>query len=294
MKKEFIKFLPYITAFSIGIFLYFLALLEIAEQHHELLVNIAATFFSVPLLVVFYEAVKAFSQKKLTEEIFDYAKEQIDEQLIAILIHLRKIIFFDEEKKISTKTINAFLALSKDQIEDRMKEKKYLGFQVFKYWKTNEDHVRELLKNSFILGKMENDHIILLISILKNLKKFEKIQSMEDLYLSLRQKAKGYKIVDSNVVKSAHTDKLQRKMLLKCSKNNNFTVCDSGDIPQETTEKSLNYYKINKKFLSEYAQTVFDLLTVINAWLRKTGNEFILDTVMVHLDKTVLLISEKE
>jgi hypothetical protein len=286
MKKRFIKFLPYITAVLIGVGLYILAFLEGANKHHELLVNIAATFLSIPLLVIFYEAIREFSEKELNEEIFDYAKEQIDQQLLTILEQLKAIVLPDQHQDISIEAIDSFLSFSQKKIQERMERNNYLGFQIFKYWKISEDHLRDLLKNSFILDKMENDHIMIIIEILKSLKSFEKVQRKEDLYKDLRKKAKDYKIVKSSSEQAGNTNHSHHKVLLmKCSKGEKYTFADSGTIPHDSGAKCLNYYQVNKRSVDVYAEAVYSLLSAINSWLDKTGKEFILDATMIHLQK---------
>lgn len=286
-KKRFIKFLPYITAVLIGVVLYILAFLEGANKHHELLVNIAATFLSIPLLVIFYEAIREFSQKELNEEVFDYAKEQIDQQLLVILEQLKAIVLPDQQQNVSIEAIDSFLSFDQKKIQDRMEKNNYLGFQIFKYWKISEDHLRDLLKNSFILDKMENDHIMIIIEILTNLKNFEKTQKKEGLYKDLHKKAKDYKIVKNDAGQGGNTNHSPRKVLLmKCSRGKNYTVADSGAIPNDSAPKCLNYYQVNKKIVDAYAEAVYNLLSAINTWLDKTGKEFILDTTMVHLEKS--------
>lgn len=284
MPKKFIRLLPYVTVLVGGFVLYLLALHPVFGEHRELLVNIAATFFSVPLLVVFYEALRSFSEKELNKEIFDYAKQQIDREFLYVLGQLRKIVFPAESKENFSKTISVFLSLTSEDLTARLKKTKYIGFQVFKHWKTSEGHVAELLENSFILDKMENDHIILIIEFLKNLKNFERLQASDGLYKDIQQRAAGYSI-SNNDEKDGTPEIGKQKVLLKFVKKDVYTVCDTGAIAGRHAEKCLNYYKISPEVAEAYAASIFDLLTVINTWLRRTGNEFILETKLIHLDK---------
>lgn len=278
-KKTFLKSLPYLIAIITGGIFYFLAI-GLEQKFYDLLINIAAAFFAIPLLYFFYEIAKSFSHKKLNKEIFDYAKMQIDRELLSILNQLQKIVYTLEEKDLSNEAINKFLTLQRNQIADQMKKNNYLGFQIFKHWEMSEKGLHELLKNSFILEKMEDEQIISIIKILKSLRALEAIQKVEDIYIYTNQKAKGYKIQSGIEMNPENKKFSDRYILLKYLTDDRFIVYDFGDIAKYNLEKCLNYYKINNKFMIPYSAVVFDLLAEINNWLNITGNEFVVDTKM--------------
>lgn len=278
-KKILLRLLPYLAAISTGGFFYFLATF-LNVKFYDLLINIAAAFFAIPLLYFFYEKSKSFSHKRLNKEIFDYAKMQTDRELLSILNQLQKIVYTLEEKDFSSKAISNFLSLKKEEIENLFKNNKYLGFQVFKHWEVSEKGLHELLKNPFILEKMEDEQIISIIAVLKSLRVLETIQRIDSLYVETKEVAKGYKVqggIDINLENKKLPD---RYMLLKYSAKNKFVVYDFGDIPKYNLEKCLKYYKINNKLLNFYAKVILDLINNINNWLKATGLEFIIDTEM--------------
>jgi len=278
-KKILLRLLPYLAAISTGGFIYFLATF-LNVKFYDLLINIAAAFFAIPLLYFFYEKSKSFSHKRLNKEIFDYAKMQTDRELLSILNQLQKIVYTLEEKDFSSKAISNFLSLKKEEIENLFKNNKYLGFQVFKHWEVSEKGLHELLKNPFILEKMEDEQIISIIAVLKSLRVLETIQRIDSLYIETKEVAKGYRVqggIDINLENKKLPD---RYMLLKYSAKNKFVVYDFGDIPKYNLEKCLKYYKINNKLLNFYAKVILDLINNINNWLKATGLEFIIDTEM--------------
>jgi len=282
LRKRLLKLLPYLAAITSAVIFYFLAGI-LNEKYYDLLVNIAATFFTIPLLYFFYETAKSFSHKKLNKEIFDYAKMQVDRELLSVLNQLQKIIYAFAEKDFSNDAINKFLSLNKEQIESQIGKDRYLGFQVFKHWEISEKGLHELLKNPFILEKMDDEQIISIINILKSLRMLESIQKLDDLYSEIGQKAKGYKVQSGIEMNSENKKFPDRYILLKHLAEDKFVVCDFGDIAKYNLEKCLNYYKINDKLLSHYAEIIFDLLNDINSWLNVTGREFVIDTKMFRI-----------
>lgn len=281
-KKKLLKSLPYLVAIITGGIFYFLATF-LDVKFYDLLINIAAAFFAIPLLYFFYETAKFFSHKKLNKEIFDYAKMQVDRELLSVLNQLQKNVYTLEEKDFSDEAINKFLSLTKEELENQLRDNKYLGFQVFKHWEISEKGLHELLKNPFILEKMEDEQIISIINVLKSLRALESIQKIDELHIETEETAKGYK-VQSGINMNPENKKFpDRYMLLKHLAEDKFVVYDFGDIPKYNLEKCLKYYKINNKLLSYYAEVIFDLLKDINGWLDATGLEFVIDTKMFRM-----------
>jgi len=108
-KKILLKSIPYLAAIITGGIFYFIATCLVANLH-DLLINIAAAFFAIPLLYFFYETTKSFSHKKLNKEIYDYAKMLVDRELLSVLNQLQKIVYTLEEKDFSNEAINNFLS----------------------------------------------------------------------------------------------------------------------------------------------------------------------------------------
>lgn len=282
IKKLSIKLLPYLAAVITGALFYYMSK-ELNQKYSDLLLNISASFFAIPLLYLFYETAKSFSHKQLNKEIFDYAKMLIDKELLSILNQLQKVVYTLDKKDLSNQAINKFLSLEANEIEHQINNNKYLGFQIFKHWEISEKELHEILKNPFILEKLEDEQIISIIQILKSLRQLEFIQKDKSLYIDTNEKARGYK-VQSGIEMNPENNKFpDRYMLLKHLDKDRFTVYDFGDIPKYNLEKCLNYYTINIKLSEAYSVIIFELLKDVNYWLDMTGNEFVIDTKMFRM-----------
>lgn len=279
LKKKLLKSIPYLAAIITGGIFYFLAI-SLDEKIYDLLINISAAFFAIPLLYFFYETAKSFSHKKLNREIFDYAKMQVDTELLSVLNQLQKIVYTLEEKDFSNEAVNKFLSIKKDDLENKLKTNKNLGFQVFKHWEISEKGLHDLLKNPFILEKMEDEQIISVIGILKSLQDLESIQKIDELYIETDEVAKGFKLTSGREMNPENKKFPDRHILLKHLTEDKFVVYDFGDIPKYNLDKCLKYFKVNDKIVKHYAEVIFDLLTDINGWLNATGFEFVINTKM--------------
>lgn len=292
MKKTLFKVLPYFASILAG-FLFYLIGIKLSENFKGLFINISAAFFAIPFIYLFYQTAQKFSKKKLNKEIFDYAKMQIDREILSIVNQLSKIVYPLEERIMSLNGINNFLSIEKDDIKENISKKKYLGFQVFKKWEVSEDNLQGILKNSYILSSLEDEQIITIITLIKSLRYLEQIQKIEDLYIKTDKKATPFKIVSGKEPNEGNIKFPDRCVLLKNLSDNNFSVVDFGDFPQYDTDKLLQIFKVNEKHLEVYADAIFDLISDINNWINLTGGEFLIDTKMFRLgiNSTVSIVN---
>jgi len=91
-KRVILKILPYICACIVGITIYLISLF-IRNKLRDLLINISASFLSIPLLLLFYDMIKESTNKKLNKEIFDYSKTMVDSEILNCLNQISKMIY---------------------------------------------------------------------------------------------------------------------------------------------------------------------------------------------------------
>ncbi|HEY55251.1 MAG TPA: hypothetical protein G4N91_03100 [Dehalococcoidia bacterium] len=280
--KYLLKATPYLISVIVGLVLYFIGL-NLSENVRVLFTSLSAAFFAVPLLYLFYQVAQNLSKKRLNKEVFDYAKMQVDREVLSVTNQLNKIVYPLEEKDFSFKGINDFLSIKKDNLTELLVKNKYLGFQVFKEWKVNKGNLDDILKNSYILASLSDDQIISITLILKGLDTLEEIQRIDDLYINTGEKATSYKIVAGKEMNKANMKFPDRYLLLEDLGDDKALVADFGDFPLYKVEKLLYYFKINDNYAKGYAEIIFQVITEINNWLNLTGREFVLDTKMFRL-----------
>ena len=81
LKKNLLRVSPYFTAILAG-FIFYLVGLKLGGNIKNLFTNISAAFFVIPLLYMFYQVAQKLSKKRLNKEIADYAKMQIDREIL--------------------------------------------------------------------------------------------------------------------------------------------------------------------------------------------------------------------
>jgi dsDNA-binding SOS-regulon protein len=279
INKYLLKATPYLTSILVGLILYFIGL-NLSENIRGLFTSLSAAFFAIPLIYLFYQVAQNLSKKRLNKEIFDYAKMQVDREVLSIINQLNKIVYPLKEKDFSAEAINIFLSFEKDKLKEVLSNNEYLGFQVFKKWEVSEENLNDVLKNSYILARLSDEQIISIILIIKKLRHLEMIQKSEDLYIETGKKATSYKIVAGKELNEANIKFPDRYLLLQDLEDGKSLVADFGDFYLYNVDKLLYYFKINESYLEDYTESIFQLIIEINNWVDLTGGEFVIDTKM--------------
>jgi hypothetical protein len=280
MKRFFLKILPYFLCFvSFGIFY------AIGKQFEgdikNLMHGISGSFLAIPILYLIYDLSKEFSNKKLNRELFDYAKMQIDQDVLSIINQLMKLSLPYEEVTLSPPRIEQFLSNSEDNFKNKLEKSEYLGFQVFKSWEITEKNISKILENPFVLEHLENEQTIAIINLLKAIQSFDVMpKNINDLYFCTDKNSDGYRLEKGTDINNKNKDFPDRYLLLRELSNNEYLVSDFGDFPKYQTEKLLFKYKINPKYSSLLATSIYGLVKCIDIWLDASGNEFILNEKM--------------
>jgi len=282
-KQIFLKVWPYASCVFAGL-MFFLASIQLTADYKGLFLNIAAAFLAIPFLYLIYELAQKFSQKRLNKELFDYAKMQIDRELLSIVNQLAKVVYPYEKQDFSFQGIQNFLSQSSSQIGDVVEKGEYIGFQVLKNWSISERNLHSILESPFILHRLEDDQIISVISILKELRSLESIQkNVTDLYVNTKRKIDNYKITSGKEISDRNIEHPDRYLLLRYLKGDKYQVADFGDFAPYHVGDLLNIFRFSNKYIEDYSDSIYDFIKTINEWLDLTGSEFLIDTKMFRL-----------
>ncbi len=261
-----------------GFGFYFLGELLSDGDLKNLLMNISAALFAIPVILFFYETIKGLSENKLNKEIFEYGKMQVDREAMGVISQLMKTLYPLEQADRTFKGFNKFLTLSKDEIRENLIINEYFGFQVFRAWDSYQENLENILKNVFIIKKLDSEQVIAIITILKNIRAMEDAQKTDEMFIATGKKLLGYKLVKGDSINPSDIEHPDRFLLLKHLTGDKFVVIDFPDIPKYNEEKAFKTYKVNPVYLDFFTETIFDFTTALNKWISLTGNEFLVDT----------------
>jgi len=271
-KRLLLKVLPYCASILSG-FLFLYIGLVISQDFRGLFVNIAAAFFAIPLIYLFYQQARNLSQKRLNREMFNFAKMQIGADILSIIKQLQKIIYPLKENEHTLPVIDKFLSLDIDEIKRTISDNEYVGFQVFKKWEIVEEHLHSVVENPYMLNILENEQIISIIHLIQNLRNLENIQKFSGLYVSTGKKSKSFAVISGREINEENTQFPERYLLLR-KLGDEFIVADFGDFESYNRDKLQQIFVVNEKLRDFYCNAIYNLIKSINRWLDLSGTEF--------------------
>lgn len=275
MKKLFWYILPYLTSILSGVGIFYLSF-SFNENIKNLLINISAALFAIPLIYLFYQSINYLSKRHLNREIYNYAKWKIDRNIFSIIHQISKsyIVEINNNGFIETSIFNE---LNKEILYNKISSQTYLGFQVFKKLDNLERVLERFIENPFVLNRLEDKEILSLIRILKKLVDLEVLIKKEDILILQKERFRDLEIVKSNDIGPYNNNLSERIILLKKIDENSGEVIDFGDFEPFKKDSLLNTYKINKKYLTELTNCLHDLLSEIYNWWIISGHKIMID-----------------
>jgi len=276
-KRILLRILPYFISIFVGLLLYFIGLKQ-NENFKSLLLNISAAFFAIPLIYLFYQIARNFSQKQLNKEIFYYAKTQVDPDILSILLYISKLLYGVKEGR-DGKYWGRLFDIAKKEIAKILEERKFLGFQILKISVETRKYFSTVLENNFILSRFEDKHIRILIGLIKSLSKLEEIFLNQDNLNTLKddKDISAFKVIKRNEMNPLNERLPNRYLLLKQIGNiGRAVVEDFGDFRENDISRLLLYYSIQSDILDLVTNQIYKILDLIRQWIQLTDKKLIL------------------
>lgn len=212
----------------------------------------------------------------LHDEIEDYLKRDIDTEFLTIANHLSKIFLTKFDKNLLIDVV-AFLHLTKEQIEDRIKNNQIIGFYLLKNFEYNSSVVKKLIDRVISISNFKKSKIVPLVKFKDWIDRYNNVTGLrngENLFIKTKQLDKDHAILN---MKSE--DLPDRLILGENLENDQFRVVNFGDFKGKMRIEALIYYhQINEEKIGLYTDLINDFIKITYEWLEATGGEFILDT----------------
>ncbi|GGG07019.1 hypothetical protein GCM10010912_59580 [Paenibacillus albidus] len=221
-----------------------------------------------------------YTRGMLDDELNDYLKMQVDTQILSIINHLIKIVYGYEKKELGFKAYSLFLNLELEEIKSTIKDRKFIGFQVYKNFKLIEKDLDEILGSVTSSSYFKRDTGIIVVNLIKWINRFDKYNSLRqtpDLFIDTYEKVSGYKPVYAPEINPNNNDGY---LLLKILDEEHGQVVDFGQFQeQQKVDSMLNYVYLNEKYSEVYSNIIYELIKIIEKWLLLTNGEFIVDNL---------------
>lgn len=166
-----------------------------------------------------------------------------------------------------------------DDIHAIVKNGSYLGFELFKNIILNINEFSEFFKddvNTYFLSENEKK---LIVKIIYALRDYKELLDLKNLYEQEYDKTQ-YKIVSAFEVNPNNPK--NSYILLKVISNQKGVVLDSGTFDESNLGILLNRYTIPENLQNTFCNAIWNIVSVVNDWIRATGNYFIINQRLFH------------
>jgi hypothetical protein len=201
-------------------------------------------------------------------------KQEVDLGIQAILFDILKILYFDHSENIKKYEYNRLLHISKEELVTELKEKEFLGFQLYKNHNLNISDFKEFFNDDSNMHFFNDKEKNILAQFIMVLKKLSKLFKSKEIF-NILESTKKYDIISGKKLNTINPE--NRYILIEKTKSNEGIVRDSGDFQNEIKKELLNIIKIKPDYLEQVSGVILEVTSIANDWIRITGNVFIIN-----------------
>lgn len=276
MNKLHMKLLPFISVMMIFIILFVLSFNIENPNVSSLFLGLSTNTLFILIALFGYELVVQNTKRKLLKEVFEYVRLKIDPDIFSIQYGISKLLYGNEGSNGSK--IGFLFKIKQNEIITILKEKEFFGFQLFKISKETENYFNQVLENSFILSRLEDKHVLILIQLVNALKNLERsLLNLNNLYI-LKDKEelqKKYKVIKGTDINPDNITYPNRYILLKQIDNEKGIVEDSGDFRKEDIERLIGFYAIKPAKLDQIGGQIYTILELVRQWIKLSDGKLL-------------------
>ena len=199
-------------------------------------------------------------------------KRVTDLKMQNILIDLCRVLYETEESNVDRFNYSRLLNSSFEEIEQSLKKRQLLGFHLFKNVNLNIkdfiDFFNDELETYFLSAKEKR----LIAKMVYSLRRYEKMLQIPDTF---EKKGRCVDFIVSSGYKINSDNSPNSYLLLKPLLNDRFIVVSGGEFSPKIINILLDMLEINENYLSTFSQCLYDVIALVNDWIKLTGNYFI-------------------
>lgn len=225
------------------------------------------------------ESIVGIIQNRITDRVeFGETKRQIDLGLQAILISFCSLLYKDT-KGASKYDYIKLLNGNVNDIINLISDRYFIGFEIYKNVVLDINEFTNCFKDKLETYFLSDKEKRLLAKLIYSLREYKQTV-MSEHFLNFKQISSEYKIVAGKDLNS--TNPPSTFLLLKMIDDEKMQVISSGNFEGIDASLLLNIYSISNEMKYVFADCLYNIIAIINDWIRTTGNYFIYN--IRHLD----------
>ena len=279
---------PYAVALGVGSLLYFLSRYLTDDDARGFALGIAGAFIAIPLLYLTYGLAQKFSRHRLSKELFEYAKFQIDTEVFKAVRYLMKSVWPYERHDLTLRGIQKFLDHGREECGEILRKSTLYGFQILRRWEVSQKVFESTLQNPLIIKNLSEEQATVVIQLLKS------IRTLEGLSRNIRHYfepngvvASGYSVKSGKELNEGNIDYPDRYLLIRSLGSDKYVVVDFADFPQYLVPHLLEGFVARESVIEYLLDCIFDFVSASDSWITLTGGELLLDLQIIRLSHDI-------
>lgn len=216
-------------------------------------------------------------EKRLNDKTYyNDIKREVDLGLQAVLFDILKMLYFmKSDHRLELLNYPKLLHNSQEDIECLLKDAELLGFQLFKNTDVAINDLTQFFNDSVKISFLNEKEKSTIAKIIMSLNRLKKILYSENVFDEIGESTK-YIIVSAHEVNDQNPK--DSFILLEKIDNEKGIVKDSGSFNQTAVQKATIIYTIKPRYLKTIAFVIYNIIVLINDWIRNTGGQFIFNS----------------
>jgi len=204
---------------------------------------------------------------------YEKTKRQVDLGMQSILIDFCKMLFRGKQGA-ERYSYSLLLNSTKEDISNILNAGTFLGFELFSNIMVNIKEFSDFFTDDIEIYFLSEKEKRLIVKMIYALRDYKDIMKIENLSIQEYDKSQ-YKVVAGSEINSQNPS--NSYLLLKIIDAKKAVVLSSGTFELIDNEILLNKYIIPKTMQIAISNVLWNIVAIVNAWIKETGSYFIIN-----------------
>ncbi len=225
------------------------------------------------LISILEQSIQDIIENRLSsKKYYKSVKCDVDLALQAILFDFLKFLYFSDSDQTKRFNYSKLLHMSTEEVEDEIRNKEFLGFQLFKNQELNVSEFEKFFRDPVNIHFLSEAEKNVLVKVILSLRDLKEVFNTTSLFYTVNE-SEEFGVVSAHSMNKDNPP--NSYILLEKTNEGEGIVRDSGEFQQAHVKSLLVIHKIQNEHVHNISNVIINLTNLINDWIRRTGGVFI-------------------